>query len=357
MKKMKFLSPLLALAALAFVGCSSDDDNGQPAVTKLALADPAQAALTFVAESPEAQIITLDTDASAISVEQVLAENESKADWCVVTVQSATQIKVAPANNLAETERTAKYRISAGTVPPVEFTVTQEAAEPIVPEKDELSIPEEFAMGVTGSGNYETIGIPVTTTAEKWTATLTSMMGDDETYCPYCNIFPNEGVSGEELTITFYPNATGMMQSGWVIELTAGNADPIQIYVMQQVPESKDYATSVVVGREGDESSDWEPIPVESPYSINLSAAGGAASRQILYITADGKYDLKIVEPDTTTEVADPETCWLHGTEAEVTWPISADKNETGAERKLDIIITGAEGVVLFRLKVTQAGA
>ena len=54
------------------------------------------------------------------------------------------------------------------------------------------------------------------------------------------------------------------MQSGWVIELTAGNAEPVQIYVMQQVPESKDYATSVVVSRDGDESSVWEPLPVES---------------------------------------------------------------------------------------------
>ena len=57
------------------------------------------------------------------------------------------------------------------------------------------------------------------------------------------------------------------------------------------------------------------------------------------------------------TEIANPETSWLHGTESGVTWPISADKNETGAERKLDIIVTGAEGVELFRMKVTQAGA
>lgn len=353
MKKMKFLIPAFALVALTFAGCSDDGDD-QPVVTKLALADPAQAALTFVATSPEAQVIALDTDASTVTVEQVLAEGEEKAEWCVVTVQSATQIKVAPASNLTTEERTAKYRISAGTVTPVEFTVTQEAN---VPEQDKLSIPEEYAMGVMGSGDFEQIQIPVTTTAEKWTATLTSMMGDDEAYCTYFGIFPEEGKSGEELTITFYPNTMGEMQSGWVIELTAGNADPVQIYVMQQVPESKDYATSVVVSREGDESSDWEPIPVESPYAVNLAAAGGMALREVFYIKAEGKFDLKIVEPGTMTEIANPETSWLHGTESGANWPISADKNETGAERKLDIIVTGAEGVELFRMKVTQAGA
>lgn len=356
MKKMKFLSPMLALAALAFVGCNNDDGDDQPVVTKLALADPAQAALTFAASSPEAQIITLDTDASTVSVEQVLGADESKAEWCVVTVQNATQIKVAPASNLLEEERTAKYRISAGTVAPVEFTVTQEAAAPVVPAKDELSIPEEFAQGVTGSGDYETVDIPVTTTAEKWTANMVSFT--DEEYCNYCMIFPNEGISGEKLTITFYPNATGMMQSGWMVELTAGNADPVQIYVMQNAPSAEEYATSVVVSREGDESSDWEPVPVQSPYAFTLPAVNsGLSSRMTLYIDADGKYDLKIVEPDTMTEVADPETCWLHGTEVGANWPIWADTNETGAERKLDIIVTGAEGVELFRLKVTQAGA
>lgn len=86
MKKVKFLIPAFALVALTFAGCS-DDDGGddQPVVTKLALADPAQAALTFVATSPEAQVIALDTDASTVTVEQVLAEGESKAEWCVVT--------------------------------------------------------------------------------------------------------------------------------------------------------------------------------------------------------------------------------------------------------------------------------
>ena len=141
MKKMKFLIPAFALVALTFAGCSDDGDD-QPVVTKLALADPAQAALTFVATSPEAQVIALDTDASTVTVEQVLAEGEEKAEWCVVTVQSATQIKVAPASNLTTEERTAKYRISAGTVTPVEFTVTQ----PGIPN-DELSIPAEYESG------------------------------------------------------------------------------------------------------------------------------------------------------------------------------------------------------------------
>lgn len=112
MKKSIFSIPALALAVLTFAGCSDDNGGDQPAATKLALADPAQAALTFAATDPEAQVVVLDTDATEIAVEQVLAGDETKAEWCVVTVQSATEIKVAPASNLAETERSAKYRIS-----------------------------------------------------------------------------------------------------------------------------------------------------------------------------------------------------------------------------------------------------
>ncbi|MCD8035630.1 MAG: hypothetical protein LUF83_15255, partial [Alistipes sp.] len=62
MKKLKFLIPAFALVAMTNAGCSDDaGDDDQPAVTKLALTAQAQSALTFVATSPEAQVLPLDT--------------------------------------------------------------------------------------------------------------------------------------------------------------------------------------------------------------------------------------------------------------------------------------------------------
>lgn len=178
MKKMKFLIPAFALVALTFAGCSDDGDD-QPVVTKLALADPAQAALTFVATSPEAQVIALDTDASTVTVEQVLAEGEEKAEWCVVTVQSATQIKVAPASNLTTEERTAKYRISAGTVTPVEFTVTQDFPEPVDATLS-IDLEGEYGYFFTAPASGGEISVTtVTTNAHLWTAELDPGFGDE----------------------------------------------------------------------------------------------------------------------------------------------------------------------------------
>ena len=234
MKKVKFLIPAFALAALAFAGCSDDyGGDDQPTVTKLALADPAQAALTFVATSPEAQFIELDTDASAVTVEQVLAEGESKAEWCVVTVQSATQIKVAPANNTGVAERTAKYRISAGTVTPVEFTVTQDFPEPV---DATLSVALEAEYGfysftASATGGDVTV-TTVTTNAHLWTAELDPGYGDE----PYCTLKTASGGSGDALVVTILPNTQGMMQSGASVTVSAGNAEPITIYISQDAP-------------------------------------------------------------------------------------------------------------------------
>lgn len=110
----------------------------------------------------------------------MLAEGEEKAEWCVVTVQSATQIKVAPASNMTTAVRTAKYRISAGTVTPVEFTVTQDFPEP---EDATLSIDLEDSYGTysftaSATGGEVTV-TTVTTNAHLWTAELDPGFGDE----------------------------------------------------------------------------------------------------------------------------------------------------------------------------------
>ena len=342
MKKMKFLIPAFALVALTFAGCSDDGDD-QPVVTKLALADPAQAALTFVATSPEAQVIALDTDASTVTVEQVLVEGEEKAEWCVVTVQSATQIKVAPASNLTTEERTAKYRISAGTVTPVEFTVTQDFPEPV---DATLSIDLEGEYGYyffTAPASGGEISVTtVTTNAHLWTAELDPGFGDE----PYCSLKTASGASGDALIVTFQPNTQGMMQSGASVTISAGNAEPITIYLNQNVP----MATSATVY-----DADWEN-ELTSPYAVSFAKDKfGAANKQEFGVDANGECSVKVVAAETETEVTD---AWIESYYGTGSWVIYAtSENTTGAERKLDVILVGENNKVLFRMKVTQAGA
>lgn len=345
MKKLKFLIPAFALVALTFAGCSDDDgDDDQPVVTKLALTDPAQAALTFVATSPEAQVIALDTDASAVTVEQVLGEGESKAEWCVITIQSATRIKVAPANNLTGAERTAKYRISAGTVTPVEFTVTQDFPEPVDATlsvdlaKDEYGIYSFMAPATGGEVTVTT----VTTNAHLWTAELDPGFGDE----PYCSLKTASGESSDALIITFLPNTQGMMQGGASVMISAGNAEPITIYLNQSAP----MATSATVY-----DADWENV-LTSPYAVNFAKDKfGAANKQEFGIEANGECSVKVVTEGTTTEVSD---AWVESYYGSGTWMIyPSSENTTGAERKLDVILVGQNDVELFRMKVTQAGA
>lgn len=351
MKKVKFLIPAFALAALAFAGCS-DDDGGddQPTVTKLALADPAQAALTFVATSPEAQFIELDTDASAVTVEQVLAEGESKAEWCVVTVQSATQIKVAPANNTGVAERTAKYRISAGTVTPVEFTVTQDFPEPV---DATLSVDLEAEYGfysftAPATGGDVTV-TTVTTNAHLWTAAFCDYNGDpitDEEELPtYCTLKTTSGENGSALIVNFLPNTQAMMQSGASVKISAGNAEPIVISLNQNAP----LATSATIY-----DADWVN-ELTSPYTVNFGKDKfGAANKQEFGVNANGSCSVKVVAEGTTTEVSDAWVESFYGS----AWVIYAtSENTTGAARKLDVILVGENDKELFRMKVTQAGA
>ncbi len=343
MKKVKFLIPAFALVALTFAGCS-DDDGGddQPVVTKLALADPAQAALTFVATSPEAQVIALDTDASTVTVEQVLAEGESKAEWCVVTIQSASQIKVAPANNLTTAVRTAKYRISAGTVTPVEFTVTQDFPEPV---DATLSIDLEGEYGyfftAPAAGGDVTV-TTVTTNAHLWTAELDPGYGDE----PYCTLKTASGGSGDALVVTFLPNTQGMMQSGASVTVSAGNAEPITIYISQDAP----LATSVTIY-----DADWANV-LTSPYGVNFAKDEfSSAKKQEFGVEANGECSVKVVAVGTETEVTD---AWIESYYGRGAWVIYAvSENKTGAERKLDVILVGENDKELFRMKVTQAGA
>ena len=341
MKKMKFLIPAFALVALTFAGCSDDGDD-QPVVTKLALADPAQAALTFVATSPAAQVIALDTDASAVTVEQVLAEGEEKAEWCVVTVQSATQIKVAPASNLTTEERTAKYRISAGTVTPVEFTVTQDFPEPVDATLS-IDLEGEYGYFFTAPASGGEISVTtVTTNAHLWTAELDPGFGDE----PYCSLKTASGASGDALIVTFQPNTQGMMQSGASVTISAGNAEPITIYLNQNVP----MATSATVY-----DADWEN-ELTSPYAVSFAKDKfGAANKQEFGVDANGECSVKVVAAETETEVTD---AWIESYYGTGSWVIYAtSENTTGAERKLDVILVGENNKVLFRMKVTQAGA
>ena len=64
---------------------------------------------------------------------------------------------------------------------------------------------------------------------------------------------------------------------------------------------------------------------------------------------------MKVVAAETETEVTD---AWIESYYGTGSWVIYAtSENTTGAERKLDVILVGENNKVLFRMKVTQAGA
>lgn len=358
MKKMKFLTPVLALAALAFVGCSSDDNKDvAPTATHLELKDPAQATLSFPA-TRQKQTIEISTDAavSEIRVSQVKASaDEADADWCIVKVESASEISVEAYDNNGTAFRTATYAIQAGSLTPVEFTVKQDFVEP---ENTEMSID----LPNLGTDDYPTYSFmapatggdlsvtTVTTTAHQWTAVFCDYMGDpienEEDLPTNCTIKTPSGASGEALILTFLPNETAVMPMGSTVKISSGNAEPIVIYINQDLP----LATSVTIW-----DADWGQT-YQSPYTVPFQKdAFGAASKMEFGVDANGGCEVKIVEPGTTTEVSEP---WLesyYGTGSWSVFPTSA--NETGSDRSLDVLLTGQNGVELFRLKVTQAGA
>lgn len=356
MKKMKFLSPLLALAALAFVGCSSDDDkDAAPTATHLELTDPAQAALSFPA-TRQKQTIHISTDAavSEIRVSQVKASaDEADADWCIVKVESASEISVEAFDNNGTSLRTATYAIQAGSLTPVEFTVTQDFPEP---ENTELSIslaPDaygSYTFTAPATGGDVTV-TTVTTTAHQWTAIFCDYMGDpienEEELPTYCTIKTTSGASGEALVINFLPNETSMMQSGAMVKISSGNAEPYVIYVNQDVP----LATSATV-------LDYETWTeeYESPHAVSFQKdAFGATSKMEFGVDANGSVEVKIVEAGTSNEVSDSWLEAFYGMGGLTMYPSSA--NTTGSDRSLDVILTGQGGAELFRFKVTQAGA
>lgn len=362
MKKIQFLIPAFAFAALAFVGCSDDDTttdanaNGtQTAATKLALADEAQAELTFAASEPEAQIVILDTDAEAVTVKQVLAEDETEVEWCEVSVLSATEIKVAPASNFDAEARSIKYRVSAGELAPVEFTVTQEGVgEEPAPVQNTLSIdlPGEWGYSFTApaAGGQITVAT-VTTDAEVWTAKLSSIYGsfdedeDDEEL--FCKLQTVSGVSGDALIVVFEANTTSDLLSGAVVTISAGNAEPITIYLNQDAPE----ATEIMVA-----DAEWEE-ELENPYAVLFGKDEfSSAKKKEFGVEANGSYKVKIVAEGTDTEVEE-EDAWIEafgGYGAVTITALSA--NDTEVDRKLDVILVGQNNAELFRFKVTQSG-
>lgn len=347
MQKMKFLIPVFALAALAFTGCSDDgDDDKQPSVTRLELADPSQAALSFEATNPKPQTIALTTDATAdaIKVAQVLAQGESKADWCVVTVKSATQITVAPASNNDNTARSAKFAVTAGTLPAVEFTVTQDYPEPAdatlsIDLQDEWG---SYSFAAPAAGGDVTV-TTVTTNMHGWTAEFDPGFDEEN---PYCSLKTASGASGDVLIVNFKPNTLPMMQSGASVTISAGNAEPITIYLNQNPP----LATTATVY-----DAEWTNV-LTSPHAVSFAKdEAGAANKQEFGVEADGGCEVKIVAEGTSTEVTDS---WIESYYGTGSWFIhTVSANTTGSDRKLDVILVGEGGRELFRMKVTQAGA
>lgn len=352
MKKIQFLIPAFALAALAFAGCSDDDTNNeQPApapkpvvpATELKFTDDAQAALTFVAVEPEAQIIALTTDAEEIKVEQVLAEEETAAAWCKVTVKSVEQVEVAPLTNTTTAVRSIKYRISAEGVEPIEFTVTQDAGEEEAKNTLSVDITPEggmYTVKVAAAGGQVDVATVTTDAPEGWTAEVESALEG------VCTLDTASGATGEKVAVTFTQNTTGSMRMA-TLTIAAGTAEEITIYLTQEVGEASEVKLY---------EQDNHENALTSPYAVAFDKdLTDENKRKEFLVEANGEYEVKVVETGTSDVVAE-DTAWLEASGGYGSLVLIAKSSNTGAERKVDVILVNKSATELFRLNVTQAG-
>lgn len=337
---------MLGAVACGFVGCK-DDDDPEKFATVLAFEDPAQATLSFDATKSQ-QIIKLNTDATAaeITVEQILPE--ASADWCIVKVKSAKEITVDVAVYDQTVARSATYKIKVGKLTPIQFTVNQDAYVPPV-----ITLSIDLAKDESGSYNYmaeanspRDLQITVTTNAQNWAATLTDMMGEDDGALPtYCTLNTKSGASGDKIIIHFIGNNTNTMpNSGAKLTISAGTAEPIEVYINQNVPN----ATSVDIYDE-----DWNQ-QFNTNHAVTFAAtATDAKTKQVFGADADGNIIPKICNVGTTVEATNP---WLFTAFGAGSVSMYSTSANTGAARSLDVVLFGgAAGTTeLFRFKVTQ---
>lgn len=278
---------IAAAAALVLFSCT-EKEMESPADTL----EVTPATLDFGWKNNEPKTLTVKTN---------VEDWDFSADgWIEATVEGGNLV-VNVTDNEEYEERTGKILVTAGNAKPVRVEVTQDAR---VHSSLELS-QEEFVAKPEG----DTFEITVTS-AEEWTVS-----GSSE----WCRLSPEEGVSGDKITLTVDPNDTEEARnaqfsiiSGTVIKVVKVTSEPVPFLEITSPTEEQSFdynggdfnislRTNVPVDGikykiEGNDGGWVSVTPSEKTWSVHVSANNTYLARQAtISFSAEG------VEPVSVT--------------------------------------------------------
>lgn len=341
---MRFIAvALLAIASsFAMSSCSDDDDKKDAADYTLQFAseNDANIEVDAVTLSDTAVHIVTNAPAEALKLEKVNAQT-----WCSATIKSADRITITSGTNPENTDREAKYKLTAGSAS-LEFTIVQVGKNP---ENCTLSI-ESNALGndpyvgytYTDMNQGAVLSVKINTTAQRWKAETSTMASDDE----WIVLKKTSGKTGTNLEATFLPNATGMMRNG-TIKISGGDAESITIVVMQT---SLGDATSYKLYSDVAKTKE-----IANGTALSFNASDIRVNGVTYYVKTDGGFFIMYCTPGTENETA---ADWLDATgNTEVLRIQPKNANTTNQSRSVDVVIYSNDWETeLFRIPVTQKG-
>lgn len=341
---LKLLAVALLAVTSSFVlsSCSDDDDKDKEVTYTLALASEEEALLELPTDQLVDTVVHITTNAPAelIKVEAV----DNNGSWCTAKVQDNSTISVKAGIHTGSDDRTATFKVSVTGTEPVEFTVTQLGTTtqnsitlsgvPMVENMYSYTAPYQ---------NGAPFSFTIKTNAGRWNMDILDWNDpEDGTYQPWYSINKTSGRSGEIVEIRFIQTNGSNMMRNITLTINAGTAKPVSISIMQNIKP----ATSLTIMNES-----WlTEIPNNTP--LSFEANNTAADKVTFGLDADGSIDVYICTPGTSTEVTDS---WLNANTGIGSLVVSPKSANTGAERKLDIVLKGGE-TELYRMPVTQKG-
>ena len=202
-----------------------------------------------------------------------------------------------------------------------------------------------YDLNVPGEGgSYE---ITVNTNGCMWYAN-TSMM----TLPAYWSVDPLKGNNGNKVTLFVPGNGSGSKIDYTLMVVTEeGGYMGQSLSIHQAVMGGGAEASSVVVKFKGTEQ--------ENGFEMPLPAKGGSANKvSFEIIPTGGEVEYKFVETGTSTVVSEENQIGFAGKDMNTDngWYINPKLNNTGAERRQDLIIVPMGGnTELFRIHLVQA--
>lgn len=340
---------LLAALTVGAVSCSKDDPEP---VYSIKLAATEDEAITIEATPTGDAVVNIVTDAplQAIKVEQTSGDE----GWCTATVESTSKIVVkAGENRDEENDRVAEFTVTAGNAT-AKFTVTQLK---YIPPKNTLSIacddltfdPNMNGYTYTSAAANGFFTVKVTTDADKWEAKSDDFMGGE---LSWVMLTPQ----GDDLYVTIMPNTEAMMRNG-AVTISAGNADPIMIMIMQMPAEAGESPATMC---QAYSDADFK-TNVRNNTTVNVAATDPKPI--IYYLKTNGGIDWSFFDAATSNQLAQG---WADvnltkiGEDADglikYQLVITPNSNTTGAERKINVVVVDSgEGWDLYTVPLVQA--